>query len=108
MAAMTNTFSVSDVKKIAGLANIPVAPAEEEKLAEGFTSTMNVVEELTAVNVKGVEPTHQVTGLENVLREDVVDNDRMFSQDEALSNASSTHNGYFVVPQVIDTDGGDS
>lgn len=108
MAIMANSFTPSDVKKIASLATIPVKPQEEEKLAKGFTETMNVVDELSSVDVKNVEPTHQVTGLENEFREDVVDEKRMFTQEEALANAKATHNGFFVVPQVIDTDGGSS
>jgi aspartyl-tRNA(Asn)/glutamyl-tRNA(Gln) amidotransferase subunit C len=96
------SFTVSDVTAIAKLANIPVSESEKQKLAEGFTTTMKVVDELTQVNVTGVEPTHQVTGLENVFREDEIDVERQFSQDEALANAPRTHNGFFVVNRVIE------
>ncbi len=89
------------VAHIANLANIPVTKAEEEKLASGFVTTLKVVDQLMDVDTSGVEPTHQVTGLENVLREDEVDEERMFTQEEALSNASNKHDGYFVVPQLI-------
>jgi aspartyl-tRNA(Asn)/glutamyl-tRNA(Gln) amidotransferase subunit C len=95
-------FSVSDVQHIAKLANIPISQEEEIKLAEGFTTTMNVVDELQKVNVNGVEPTHQVTDKENQFREDIVDEKRMFTQQQALQNAANTHEGYFVVPQLID------
>lgn len=89
------------VAHIAQLSNIPVSPIEEQKLADGFVTTLRVVDGLMKVDTHGIEPTHQVTGLENVWREDAVDTTRMFSQDEALSNAKTTHKGYFVVPQVI-------
>jgi aspartyl/glutamyl-tRNA(Asn/Gln) amidotransferase C subunit len=95
-------FSQDDVRHIAKLANIPVTTQEEEKLAGEFTVTMKVVDQLFSVNVKSVKPTHQVSGLENVLREDDVDTVRQFTQDQALMNASQTHNGYFVVPQIIE------
>lgn len=94
-------FSSSDVQKIAKLANIPVTDTLAEDLAEGFTKTMAVVDELTKVDVEGVEVTNQVTGLENVLREDEIDTKRIFTQDQALSNAKRTHNGFFVVDQVL-------
>lgn len=97
-----STFSSSDVSKIAKLANIPITEARAEDLAQGFTKTMVVVDELTKVDVQNVEPTNQVTGLENVLREDVVDTTRMFTQEEALKNAKRTHNGFFVVDQVLE------
>jgi len=95
-------FTAKEVKHIAKLANIPVKDEEEKKLADGFTTTLKVVDELFKVNVKGVEPTHQVTGLENVLREDEVNPERTFTQEQALANAPRTNNGFFVVDQVIE------
>lgn len=97
----TMTFSPQDVKKIAALANIPVTSQEETQLADGFNTTMEVVDELFAVDVSGVEATSQVTGLTNIFREDEIDTTRTFTQDQALSNAKQTHNGFFVVPQII-------
>jgi len=96
------TFSAKDVTHIAALANIPVTAQEEQKLADGFNTTLHVVDQLSAVNVDGVEPTSQVTGLENVFRKDEVDGTRMLSQEEALRNAPRTHNGFFVVDQVLE------
>lgn len=102
---MTNTtFTPDDVQTIAGLAQIPVTDEEKKKLAEGFTTTIAVVEELNKVDVSQVTPTHQVTNLENVYREDVVDESRMFTQEQALANAPRKHDGFFVVNQVIDQD----
>jgi aspartyl-tRNA(Asn)/glutamyl-tRNA(Gln) amidotransferase subunit C len=98
----TTKFTPKDVKKIAELAQIPVTEEEQKKLSEGFNTTLTVVNELFAVNVGGIEPTHQVTGLENVFRKDEIDETRMLSQSQALSNAPRTHNGYFVVEQVIE------
>ncbi len=99
---MKTTFTKSDVHRIAHLANIPITPEEEEKLADGFNTTIAVVDELFGLEVQGVTPTHQVTGLENVFREDTVDEQRMFTQDQALSNATRTYNGFFVVDQVLE------
>lgn len=92
------------VSHIAKLANIPITSEEEKKLEQAFEETLAVVSELQSVNVEGVEPTFQVTGLENVMRDDVVDEKRMFTQEQALANANQTHDGYFVVPQVISQD----
>lgn len=90
------------VNHIAGLANIPVTQSEAEELAKSFSETLTVIERLKEVDVTNVEPTHQVTGLENQLRADIVDETRMFTQTEALAGAKRTHNGFFVVDQVID------
>ena len=95
-------FTSDDVTHIALLANIPVTDEEKKTLAKGFTTTMAVVDQLNKADTNGVEPTHQVTGLETVWREDEIDQSRTFSQEEALLNAPRTHNGYFVVKQVLD------
>ncbi len=92
------------VHHVAKLAQIPVTTTEEKALEKAFDETLSVVNSLSQLDVSGVEPTHQVTGLTNVLREDIVDEQRMFTQEQALMNAKHTHNGYFVVPQLIDQD----
>jgi len=96
------TFTTSDVRKIAGLANIPVTDEEAQDLAEGFTKTLKVVDTLSEVDVTGVTPTNQVTGLENVFREDEIDKTRIFTQEEALKNGKRVHKGFFVVDQVLE------
>lgn len=95
-------INIQDVKHIAGLANIPLSDSAADAITTAFQETLAVVDELRSVDVTGVEPTHQVTGLENVLRADVVTPETMFSQQEALANASNTHAGFFVVPRLID------
>ena len=102
---MATTFTSQDVDKIAKLALIPVTDEEKKELAQGFTTVVRVLDVLKKVDVTNVEPTHQVTGLENVFRDDVVDEGRMFTQEQALANAPKVHDGYFMVDQVIDQDG---
>lgn len=90
------------VQHIAHLAQIPISKMEESGLEHAFDETLKVIDKLNSLDVKKVEPTHQVTGLVNILREDVVEEKRMFTQEEALSNAKQTHNGFFVVNQLIE------
>jgi aspartyl-tRNA(Asn)/glutamyl-tRNA(Gln) amidotransferase subunit C len=99
---MAQQFSPEDVFKVALLANIPIDEKQARLLADGFTKTMKVVEELNSVPTDGIEPTHHTAGLENVMREDVVDESRMFTQKQALANAPRQHDGFFVVDLVID------
>ncbi|OGJ22385.1 MAG: hypothetical protein A2804_00500 [Candidatus Pacebacteria bacterium RIFCSPHIGHO2_01_FULL_46_10] len=98
----TSVMTAAVVQHIAKLANIPITPIEEKKLADGFTTTLGVVDQLKKLDTSTAEPTHQVTGLQNVLRDDGVDRDRMFTQEQALANAPHTHNGYIVVEQILD------
>lgn len=95
-------MKTSTVNHIAKLANIPLTDEEEGKLATAFTETLDVVAKLKEVDTANTEPTHQVTGLVNVLRDDEVDESRMFTQEEALANAKTTADGYFVVEQILE------
>jgi aspartyl-tRNA(Asn)/glutamyl-tRNA(Gln) amidotransferase subunit C len=97
-------FSPTQVKHIATLANIPLKEGEEQGIAQDFDQTLSVITNLNELDVSKTEPTHQVTGLENILREDIVISEESFTQKEALANASHTNNGYFVVPRIIDKD----
>ncbi len=90
------------IKHIANLANIPVTDQEQENFQHAFEETLDTIAELQSVDILKVEATHQVTGLTNVLREDIVDSDNMFAQKQALANAKRTHKGYFVVPRIIE------
>lgn len=100
----TPTITAKEVEHVAKLANIPVSNAEIDLLASAFSETLGTISNLQEINTTELEPTHQVTGLTNVFRADEVNTDSQFSQDEALANAPAQHNGYFVVPRVIDTD----
>ena len=98
----TNSIDSKLVKHIAQLANIPLKEQEAPALAQAFNETLEVVDELQKVDTKNIEQTHQVTGIENRFREDEVDQNQMFSQQQALANAKHTHDGYFVVNRLID------
>ena len=94
-------FTPQFVTSVAALANIPITDEEAVAYGESFADTMQVVNELQSIDVSNVLPTNQVTGLENVWREDELWPDYMFTQEQALANAAHTHNGYIVVDQVI-------
>lgn len=96
-----NQVSAQTAQHVAKLANIPISEAESQKLAQAFAETLDVVDQLKTADVSQVETTHQVTGLKNVTREDVVNQEASFTQEEALANAAQSTNGYFVVSQVL-------
>ncbi len=97
-----SSITVTDIAHIAKLANVPVTNEQAEDLTKQVGVTVEYVSQLSNVDTEGVIETSQVTGLENVLREDEIDTTRMFSQEEALANAKRTYNGFFVVDAVLD------
>jgi aspartyl-tRNA(Asn)/glutamyl-tRNA(Gln) amidotransferase subunit C len=99
---MAESFiSKQTIEHIAKLAKIPVPDKELEELAQGFNEVLGVVDKLSDIDVSGIEPTHQVTDLEDVFRDDVIDEKKMLSQDQALKNAPRAHQGYFVVDRIL-------
>ena len=101
MTSATPAISLSDVKHTAQLANLPIAEAKLPHLQQQLESILEFVKTIQTVDTDGVPETTQVTGLENVWREDEVEDSRTFTQLEALSNAKSTYNGFFMVKAVI-------
>lgn len=91
-----------NVPHVAKLANLPLTKDEEEKLDKQLSEVLNYVEQLNEVDTKNVEPTSQVTGLENVLRED--EPKESLTQEQALANTKSQHNGLFQVKGIFDNE----
>lgn len=90
-----------DPQHLAKLTNVTLTDSESATLAQQFTATLETISTLNQLDTSEIEATPQVTNLNNVLREDVVDTSRTFTQTQALANAPKTHQGYFVVEAVI-------
>jgi aspartyl-tRNA(Asn)/glutamyl-tRNA(Gln) amidotransferase subunit C len=88
-----------DVGHVAKLANLPLSPSEKEKFEKQLSEILSYVEKLKEVNTENVEITSQVTGLENITREDKPI--PSLTQEEALSNAKSQQNGLFKVKAIL-------
>ena len=101
---MASHISQDQILHVAALAQIPISEDEASKFTSAFEETLAVIDNLKTVDTSQTEPTHQVTGLENVLREDKVDENHMFSQTEALANAPKQHQGFFVVDRILHND----
>ena len=93
-------FTKSEVEQVANLARIGVSESEKSDLTQDLSSILEFVDALQAVDTKGVVPTSQVTGLEDVLREDEVVRCEL-SRDELLANTPATLEGYVKVKRVL-------
>lgn len=88
------------VKKVAKLANLPLSNEEEEKYEDQLSNILDYIEQLNEVDTSDVEPTFNVTGQSNVMRED--ETTTCLSQEEALSNASKKKDGMFETKGVFE------
>ena len=88
------------VAKIARLARIHVPEEDCEPLAGELSNILKWVEQLEAVDTKGVEPMTSVVEVTLPQRADAVtDGD---CADDIVANAPRHDDGFFVVPKVIE------
>ncbi|HSX41609.1 MAG TPA: Asp-tRNA(Asn)/Glu-tRNA(Gln) amidotransferase subunit GatC [Candidatus Saccharimonadales bacterium] len=91
-----------EVRRVAELANMGLQEAEVSKLADELAKIVGFVEQLQEVDVEGVEPTDQVTGLVDVWREDEVREG--LSYDDLKLNAPDFEDGQYRVKRVLNND----
>ena len=94
------SVDAATVRRIAHLARIAVADDEIEHLRGELNAMLAFVEQLSEVNVEGIDPMTSVTPMAMKKRADVVtDGDNV---DAILQNAPATQDGYFLVPKVVE------
>jgi aspartyl-tRNA(Asn)/glutamyl-tRNA(Gln) amidotransferase subunit C len=94
------SVDAATVRRIAHLARIAVKDAEVEHLQGELNAMLAFVEQLSEVNVDGVEPMTSVTPMAMKMRADVVtDGD---NPDAVLANAPRSVDGFYLVPKVIE------
>ena len=94
------SVDTATVRKIARLARIAVADDEVEHLKGELNAMLAFVEQLSEVDVSGVEPMTSVTPMALKQREDKVTDGGI--ADDIMRNAPATENHFFLVPKVIE------
>ncbi|HYW61280.1 MAG TPA: Asp-tRNA(Asn)/Glu-tRNA(Gln) amidotransferase subunit GatC [Xanthobacteraceae bacterium] len=94
------SVDAATVRRIAHLARIAVAEDEVEHLRGELNAILAFVEQLSEVDVEGVEPMTSVIPMEVKKRLDEVTDGGI--PDDILKNAPATEDGFFVVPKVVE------
>lgn len=92
----------NEIQQIAKLARLELTDEELKKYGDQLSVVLNYIDQLKEVDVKGVEPTAQVTGLENVLREDEAKDWDQQEIEEALAGAPAREGRFIKVRRVIE------
>ena len=95
-------LSRKEIEHIAKLARLELTEDELVKYGNQLSGVLNYIDQLKEVDVRGVEPTAQVTGLENILRRDEVNETDMSIIDEALKNAPELEDNQVKVKRVLE------
>ncbi len=94
------SIDAATVRRIAHLARIAVADEEVEHLGSEINAILAFVEQLSEVDVEGVEPMTSVTPMEMRKRPDVVTEGG--DPESILRNAPATQDHFFLVPKVVE------
>ncbi len=94
------SLNSADIKRIAHLARIEVSDTEAEATLTKLTGILGLIEQMQAVDTKGIIPMSHSQDVTQRLREDVVTetNQRELFQ----SIAPAVEGGLYLVPKVIE------
>ncbi|WP_431203621.1 Asp-tRNA(Asn)/Glu-tRNA(Gln) amidotransferase subunit GatC [Bradyrhizobium betae] len=94
------SVDAATVRRIAHLARIAVSEDEVPHLQGELNAMLAFVEQLSEVNVEGVEPMTSVTPMQMKKRPDVVNDGGI--ADDIVANAPATEGHFFLVPKVVE------
>lgn len=89
-----------EIKRIALLARLGISEDEVEKFRGQLSDILENFEILQEVDTSEVQPTSQVTGLRNVVKDDEVI--PSLTQGEIMANAPREEDGFFKIRAVLE------
>lgn len=96
---MTN-LTDEDILKLARLARLRLSEDELPRFRREITAILEYVKILGSVDTDGLQPTYQVTGLQNVMRADEIV-DYGSSPEQLLKNVPATEKGHIKTRRMI-------
>lgn len=93
-------IGLDKVKYLSALARLGLSDEELSTFAPELRQIMDFVEQLQKAPTSGVDATNQVTGLEDVWREDEIKPSKL-TREKLLENAPATEDGYIKVRRVL-------
>ncbi|MBB3998737.1 Asp-tRNA(Asn)/Glu-tRNA(Gln) amidotransferase subunit GatC [Aureimonas pseudogalii] len=94
------SVDTATVRRVARLARIAVTDEDVATMQGELNSILGFVEQLSEVDVSGVEPMTSVIPMEMKKRRDVVTDGH--KADDIVANAPETDEHFFLVPKVVE------
>ena len=94
-------LSREEVLKLAKLARLDLTDEEVDEFSRELSDILQYVEQLQQVDISGLKPTNQVTGLTNVMRDDKV-RDYGYTPDDLLKNVPAVQDRQIKVKRVLE------
>jgi len=89
-----------NLEKLESLVKIKLTDEERIAAFEYFDCWIEKFGVLESIDTESIEPLISVSTLENVLREDI--SYKLFDRETLIENAPEQHDGYIVVPRILE------
>ncbi len=90
-----------EIKKIADLARLELTDEELKTYGSQLSDVLEYIDQLKEVDTSDVQPTAQVTGLENITREDEVEDWPVDEVESALGQVPEKDGRFVKVKRVL-------
>ncbi len=90
----------SQVHKVAVLARLDLSPAEEAQFTTQLGGILDYIEQLSELDVSGVEPTTRAIDVSNITRNDTLQ--PYTERDRILAVAPDPDGDFFRVPKIME------
>lgn len=97
---MANVITDETIEYVGILAKLELSGEEKEQAKKDMTNMLNYIDKLNELDTDGVEPMSHVFPVNNVFREDVVENGD--DREAILANAPEKKDGSFKVPKTVE------
>ncbi|MEQ8306017.1 MAG: Asp-tRNA(Asn)/Glu-tRNA(Gln) amidotransferase subunit GatC [Hoeflea sp.] len=94
------SVDLATVKRVAHLARIAVTEEEAQRMEGELNAILGFVEQLSGVDVDGVEPMTSVMPMAMKKRQDVVTDGS--KAEDIVANAPESTDNFFMVPKVVE------
>ena len=95
-----NVITDETIEYVGILAKLELSDEEKERAKQDMANMLDYIDMLNELDTTGVEPMSHVFPVNNVFREDVVENGN--DRDRILENAPEERDGCFVVPNTFE------
>ena len=97
---MANVINDETIEYVGILAKLSLSPQEKEEAKKDMSRMLDYIDRLNELDTSGVEPMSHIFPLNNVFREDVVENGD--DRENMLANAPQKKDGAYMVPKTIE------
>ena len=91
-------MELDDIKRLAVMARIEMSEEEMQGMLADFAPILAYVDQIKEATSESAVPTYQKT---NVMREDIVTNERGECTEKILSGMPATEKGYLKVKKIL-------